>query len=88
MKPSSEISSRVSSGRTSLVEIVPAADGSLWFTEFAASQMGNVTTSGVISEVATPTPGSRPQGMAVGPDGRTIWICEYTGRQIGAFRRG
>jgi virginiamycin B lyase len=56
------------------LNIVVGIDGNLWFTEFAAAQIGRVTTSGAsFVECALPPqnggPKPTPFGIAAGPDG-------------------
>jgi virginiamycin B lyase len=67
-------------------EIVTGPDGSLWFTEYGASQIGRVTFGGdgsaAITEYRTPMPDSGPLGITVGPDGN-IWFTENRANQIG-----
>ena len=56
-------------------DIVTGPDGNLWFTDDFTSSVGRITTSGAITEFATPTTLSRPAGIARGPDGN-IWFTE------------
>ena len=52
-------------------------DGNLWFTEYAASQIGRITTAGVVTEFnAGITPGAQPANIALGPDGN-LWFTEF-----------
>lgn len=77
---------------TNPFDIVVGPDGALWFTEFGTfapsgivgggQRIGRITTSGVISEFAIPTPNSHPTGIAVGPDG-ALWFGEGTANNIG-----
>ncbi len=57
--------------------IATAVDGNLWFTEFAASKVGQLNVAGRISESVTPSKGSTPNGVAsgAGPD-LNIWFTE------------
>ena len=62
--------------------ITAGPDGNLWFTErgrphpagaFDVAKVGRITTEGVITEFEVPTRGSRPVGIAGGPDGN-VWF--------------
>src|SRR5712691_3105111 len=54
--------------------IAAGPDGALWFTEFRASKIGRITTSGAITEF--PVAGSTfPFDITAGPDGR-MWFTE------------
>jgi hypothetical protein len=69
-------------------QITAGPDGALWFTESFASQIGRITTSGVVTEYPTPTPSSNPSGITVGPDG-AIWFTEssvFTAKSDGSLR--
>ena len=63
-------------------QIVQGPDGAMWFTEGAGSApgLGRIDVSGIVSEFASPTPPSTPQGIgavgiALGPDSN-IWFTE------------
>lgn len=57
--------------------------GARWFTEFNASQLGRISTDGVISELATPTPGSGPAGIAPGPESQgSVWFTEVNPNKV------
>jgi virginiamycin B lyase len=57
--------------------IALGSDGNLWFTEFAASKIGQLNTSGKISENATPTKGAGPNAIASGPaPNLNLWFTE------------
>ncbi len=58
--------------------ITASPDGNLWFTEPVASRIGRITTAGVVTDFATPTPNASPSGIAVGPDGN-LWFTERAG---------
>ena len=45
-----------------------------------ANKIGRITTAGVVTEFAVPTTGSRPDGIAAGPDGN-LWFTESLRRQ-------
>ena len=63
-------------------EIITGPDGDLWFTEYAASQIGRISTAGVFGgEFPTPTSGSKPFGMAIGPV--RVWFTEYGAGKFG-----
>ena len=61
--------------------IVTGADGNLWFTEFAASRIGRIKTSGVIRQTRSKD-SIEPEGIASGPDGN-IWFAEFQADAIG-----
>jgi virginiamycin B lyase len=67
--------------------IAVAPDGSIWFTENHANQIGEVTPSGAVNEYAIPTLNSGPEGIAVAPDG-SVWFTESTADQIGKLTPG
>ena len=50
--------------------IVAGPDGSLWFTEFAGSRIGRITTAGAITAFSLPSGrgrlGHRPSGTIIG----------------------
>ena len=48
----------------------------LWTTENWNNKVGSMTTSGLLAEWSTPTLGSRPSGLGVGPDG-ALWFTEW-----------
>jgi streptogramin lyase len=62
--------------------IAVGPDGNLWFTEYAANQIGRVTPAGVITEFPIPTARSGPWGIVAGPDGN-LWFTERLGHNIG-----
>jgi virginiamycin B lyase len=62
--------------------ITTGPDGALWFTEFAGSKIGRITTTGKFAEYTIPTAGSEPRDIANGPDG-ALWFAEYAGNKIG-----
>ena len=57
------------------LDIVSGADGALWFADNSGSNIGRITTGGVVTEYATPTANSFPVGVAVGANG-DIWFTE------------
>jgi RHS repeat-associated protein len=71
----------------------PRGDGNVWFTESIpvtppapfTSKVGKITTSGTVTDYATPTnPISTPPvgGITVGPDGN-LWFTEPSANKIG-----
>jgi streptogramin lyase len=65
-----------------LGSITTAADGTLWFAENRAGQLGSITASGVVSEFAVaisndPTPNF--DNLVFGPDGNLWFIDRNTG---------
>src|SRR5215472_2942011 len=63
-------------------EIVAAADGAMWFTEFNAGAIGRITAAGSVAEYPIPTAGSAPDGLTAGADG-SIWFAETRGNKVG-----
>jgi len=65
-------------------DITAGSDGSLWFTEGYenSNTIGNITTSGTITEYQVPTSNSAPTGITYGTDG-SIWFTENLGNKIG-----
>lgn len=63
--------------------IAAGPDGALWFTEYAIDgagpssngKIGRISTGGVITEYALPSPSGTPQGITAGPDG-ALWFVE------------
>jgi hypothetical protein len=73
--------------------IAAGPDGNLWFTEFAARQIGRITTAGVITEFSINGPGcydignsgacnSQPYRIAAAPDGN-LWFTFSDTNRIG-----
>ncbi|HKT38545.1 MAG TPA: hypothetical protein VJR48_09240, partial [Ktedonobacterales bacterium] len=56
-------------------QIALGPDGAFWFTEPDSGQIGQITTSGEISEFSLPTAHSAPNGITAGPDG-ALWFTE------------
>jgi virginiamycin B lyase len=68
--------------------IVAAADGTVWFAEIDANQIGSITAAGIFREFPVPAPNASPDGISVAPDG-TIWYASLaTGRLIRMTRDG
>jgi len=63
-------------------EITSGPGGALWFSEYNASRIGRVTTSGAFTEYLTPTPSSGPATLTTGPDG-ALWFVEHDANKIG-----
>ena len=61
-------------------DIVAGPDGNLWFTEYAAGQLAQITPAGVVTEVQAVKGG--PWGIGRGLD-RTIWITVFDGNRLG-----
>jgi len=62
--------------------IAAGPDGNLWFTEWNWSNIGRITTAGVITEFPIPTANSAPMGIAAGSDG-SLWFTEWNWSNIG-----
>jgi virginiamycin B lyase len=73
--------------------IAAARDGALWYTlgyggtpgcsGTSDHAIGRITSGGTFTnKFATPTPGSDPADIAVGPDG-ALWFSEFCGNKIG-----
>lgn len=62
--------------KATLRQITSGPDGALWFTDEIDSLIGRITTSGVVTEYATPTKSFNVAGITTGPD-NTIWFTEY-----------
>jgi hypothetical protein len=56
--------------------IVAGRDGALWFTESNMGAIGRISPSGVYTEFPLPHPDSRPNGLALGPDGN-FWFTDW-----------
>jgi virginiamycin B lyase len=70
-----------------LGDITTGPDGALWFTEVgtltqgggtntSGGKIGRITTAGVVTEYALPTPNTGPLHITAGPDGE-LWFTEY-----------
>jgi len=55
-------------------QIAKGPNGALFFTETAANKIGEVTTAGVVTEFAIPTPNAQPTAIAAGADGNLYFI--------------
>ncbi len=63
-------------------DITAGRDGSIWFTELDAGQIGRISTAGGITEYTIPTDFSEPFGIVAGPDG-SLWFTESFGAKVG-----
>jgi virginiamycin B lyase len=64
--------------------IALGADGNLWFTEFAASKIGQLNVAGTISESVTPSRNATPNGIASGPGpSLNLWFTETALGKVG-----
>jgi hypothetical protein len=61
--------------------IAKGPDGALWFTEFAADNIGRMVTTGVITEYPVPTMASGPNGITAGPN-HDLWFTEFYGNDV------
>src|SRR6202011_2217396 len=57
-------------------------DGNIWFTEYAANNIGRIAPNGTVSEFPLPTPFAVPQYVTAGPDGN-LWFTESGGSKVG-----
>ena len=62
--------------------ITAGPDGSLWFTEYSADQIGRLTPSGTFTEFPIATVSSGPDTITAGADGN-LWFAEGTANKIG-----
>lgn len=65
------------------VRITSAADGTMWFSEWAPT-VGKIATDGTVTEFTVPgssTANSSPQFIVQGPDGN-MWFTDYTANRI------
>lgn len=68
------------------VDLVFDKNGNLWYTDFGTSAIGEFnTTTHTATETPTPTKGTAPYGIAVAPDGVTIWFTENKIDSVGSF---
>jgi len=58
----------------------------LWFTEPGTDRIGRITVDGTVTEFVLPA-GSRPEGIAAGPDG-ALWFAEYGANRTGRITKG
>lgn len=58
----------------------------IWFTDARTNSIGKLDTGdGKIELVNIPTPNSGPMGIALSPDGKSIWFTEITGNKISSM---
>src|SRR5437763_696124 len=69
-------------GSSDPIGITTGPDGNLWFSVWAGSHIGRITTAGTITEFPIPTQSSLPEGITVGPDGN-LWFAEFNIGNIG-----
>lgn len=62
--------------------IVTGSNGFLYFTELSASKIGQLTTGGSFTELATKTAAAAPESITVGPNGN-LWWTENAIHSIG-----
>ena len=62
-------------------------DGNLWFTEFAANKIGQITLGGTFTEFNVPTANSGPIRITVARDGN-LWFTESQANKIGRITTG
>jgi virginiamycin B lyase len=67
------------------VGIAAGADGALWFTGYDTTEVGRLTTDGVLTKMAVPTYASIPYHITSGSDG-SMWFAEQQGNQIGQIQ--
>lgn len=68
--------------------IALGADGNLWFTEFAASKIGQLNTSAKFTETVTPTADAGPNGIAGSGPNKLVWFTETSVWKIGQITLG
>ncbi len=80
--PSVTFEYKVPAASASPLAIVSGTDGFLYFTEQAASQIGQLSTGGVFKEVKTPTAGAGPTGIIVSTGNNNLWFAESLAHNI------
>ena len=69
--------------------ITAGQDGALWFTENSVSQIGRITTAGVVTEFPTPTIVSGPIGITFDTGRRVVvYRVSNAGRDRPNYDRG
>ena len=63
-------------------DITAGADGNVWFTDYIANQIVEMTPAGVTTRYSIPTFFSLPSSITLGPDGN-VWFAEVNGNNIG-----
>jgi streptogramin lyase len=67
----------------SAIDIAAGPNGTLWFTDGGTPAIGEITSSGTITEYTAGLPaGAEPNAIAAGPDGN-MWFSDYRGIVIG-----
>jgi hypothetical protein len=56
-------------------------DGRLWFPDYATSEIGQVTTAGLITEYTLPE-GSKPIGITAGTN-NSMWFTDFGTNEVG-----
>jgi virginiamycin B lyase len=57
----------------------------MWFVTAFSNEIGRMTLDGTVTnEWKTPTLGSSPRRLRIGPDGKTMWFTEAEGNNIGS----
>jgi streptogramin lyase len=62
--------------------ITAGPDGNMWFAEPGANKIGEINSTGTISEFPVPTAGAGPYAVTAGPDGN-LWFTEVNVNQVG-----
>jgi streptogramin lyase len=65
--------------------IVTGPDGNLWYTQQSGNAVAEITPSGLFAgNVALPTGGAIPLGIAAGPPGaaNTVWVAEFGAQKV------
>jgi hypothetical protein len=65
--------------------LAAGADGAIWFTGYNSTEIGRLTTDGVLTKLSIPTYAAVPYRMVAGPDGN-LWFTEQQGNQIGQIK--
>ncbi len=60
-------------------DITTGPDGNLWFTEPGINKIGQITTSGVITQYSLPTANLNPYSITTGSDG-ALWFAQSNGK--------
>ena len=67
------------------VGIAAGPDGALWFTSYQSTEIGRLTTDGVLTKLSIPTYAAVPYHIAAGPDG-SMWFTEQQGNLVGQIK--
>ena len=65
--------------------LAAGADGAIWFTGYNSTEIGRLTTDGVLTKLSIPTYAAVPYHIVAGPDGN-LWFTEQQGNQIGQIK--